>query len=114
MLARVFTTLWFLLLPLFSSPLMAQEVEYRGGILVDSRTVIWIVSELHLMFGAFVLGVPIFAVIVEIIGARTKDPRYDRMARDFTRLLSAAFATTAALGGLLTFTLFSLYPSFMA
>jgi cytochrome bd-type quinol oxidase subunit 1 len=93
---------------------MAQEVDYRGGILVDSRTIIWIVSELHLMFGAFVLGVPIFAVIVEIIGARTKDPRYDRMAKDFTRLLSAAFATTAALGGLLTFTLYSLYPSFMA
>lgn len=114
MLAKVFTTLWFLFLPLFSSPLMAQEVEYRGGILVDSRTIIWIVSELHLMFGAFVLGVPIFAVIVEIIGARTKDPRYDRMAKDFTRLLSAAFATTAALGGLLTFTLYSLYPSFMA
>ena len=114
MLARVFTTLWFLFLPIFSSPLMAQEVDYRGGILVDSRTIIWIVSELHLMFGAFVLGVPIFAVIVEIIGTRTKDPRYDRMAKDFTRLLSAAFATTAALGGLLTFTLYSLYPSFMA
>ncbi len=50
---------------------MAQEVDYRGGILVDSRTIIWIVSELHMMFGAFVLGVPIFAVIVESIGART-------------------------------------------
>lgn len=105
-----FLTLFVLSIP---SPLVAQEVEYRGGILVDPRTVIWVVAELHLMFGAFVLGVPIFAVIVEIIGTRTKDPRYDRMARDFTRLLSAAFATTAALGGLLAFTLFSLYPRFM-
>jgi hypothetical protein len=95
------------------APLWAQEVEYRAGFLVDPRTIIWIVAELHLMFGAFVLGVPIFAVIVEVIGWRTKDPRYDRMAHDFTRLLSAAFATTAALGGFLAFTLFSLYPRFM-
>ncbi|MFQ5848031.1 MAG: cytochrome ubiquinol oxidase subunit I, partial [Candidatus Methylomirabilales bacterium] len=111
--ARMVSFFTALSLLLVSSPLMAQEVEYRGGILADPRTVIWIVAELHLMFGAFVLGVPIFAVIVEIIGARTKDPRYDRMARDFTRLLSAAFATTAALGGLLAFTLFSIYPRFM-
>lgn len=101
---------------LLSSPLWAQEaVEYREGIWgLDPRTWVWIIAELHLMFGAFVLGVPIFAVIIEIIGARTGDPRYDRMAKDFTRLLSAAFATTAALGGLLSFTLFSLYPKFMA
>ncbi len=70
------------------------------------------------MFGAFVLGVPIFAVIVEIVGIRSTDPasaaRYDSLAYDFTKLLSAAFATTAALGGLLAFTLFSTYPAFMA
>jgi cytochrome bd-type quinol oxidase subunit 1 len=35
------------------------------------------------------------------------------MAHDFTRLLSAAFATTAALGGLMAFLLYSLYPRFM-
>lgn len=28
------------------------------------------------MFGAFVLDVPIFAVTIEIIGWKTKDPRY--------------------------------------
>ncbi|MBI4329937.1 MAG: cytochrome ubiquinol oxidase subunit I [Chloroflexi bacterium] len=100
------------------SPLLAlaQEggTDYRQAFGLDSRTVVWIIAELHLMFGAFVLGVPIFAVIMEIIGVRTGDPRYDRLARDFTRLLSAAFATTAALGGLMSFALFSLYPRFMA
>ena len=109
---------WFLggigLLLLLPASLLAQQaVDYRTLGWVDSRTIVWIISELHLMFGAFVLGVPIFAVIVEIIGVRTNDARYDRMARDFTRLLSAAFATTAALGGFLTFVLFSLYPGFM-
>ena len=65
------------------------------------------------MFGAFVLGVPMFAVTLEAIGAKTKDPRYDRLAYEFTKLLSGAFSTTAALGGLLAFSLFGLYPRFM-
>lgn len=81
---------------------------------LNPRNVVWFVAQLHLLFGAFVLGVPIFAVIVEFIGWRTADARYDRLAREFTKLLAAAFATTAALGGLLSFTLFGLYPAFSA
>jgi cytochrome bd-type quinol oxidase subunit 1 len=50
---------------------------------------------------------------VEIIGVKTNDPRYDRLAHEFTKLLSAAFSTTAILGALMTFTLFGLYPGFM-
>ena len=65
------------------------------------------------MFAAFVLGVPIFAVIVEIVGFKGGDIKYDKMAKEFTKLLSAAFATTASLGGLLGFCLFGLYPEFM-
>lgn len=88
--------------------------EYRSFFRVNGRLAIWIVAEVHLMFGAFVLGVPIFASIVEIIGWRTGDARYDRLAHEFTSLLSAAFSTTAAFGGLLVFSLFGLYPKFMA
>src|SRR3989304_1239910 len=54
--------------------------DYRTFFGGNSRNVVWIVAELHLMFGAFVLGVPIFASIVEIIGWRTRDARYDRLA----------------------------------
>ena len=79
---------------------------------LNPRRVVWFVAQLHLLFAAFVLGVPIFAVIVEFIGWRTGDERYDNLAREFTKLLAAAFATTAALGGLLAFTLFGLYPKF--
>ena len=46
----------------------AGPVQYRAFFGIDSRLIVWIVSELHLMFAAFVLGVPIFAVIVEIVG----------------------------------------------
>ncbi len=56
--------------------------DYGSSSAFDSRTVVWVVTELHLMFAAFVLGVPIFAMIVEIAGAATKDERYDRMARE--------------------------------
>jgi hypothetical protein len=88
--------------------------DYRSFFGGSSRLVVWIVAELHLMLGAFVLGVPIFASIVEIVGWRTGAARYDRLAREFTGLLSAAFSTTAAFGGLLVFVLIGLYPRFMA
>jgi hypothetical protein len=68
---------------------------------------------MHLFFAAFVLGVPLFAVIIEIVGWRNKDARFDRLAYEFTSLLSVAYATTAAFGGLLAFALFTLYPTFM-
>ena len=94
-----------------------DETAYRTFFGISPRLAVWVIAELHLMFGAFVLGVPIFAVIVEIVGMRSEDPqtaeRFDTLAYDFTKLLSAAFATTAALGGLLAFTLFSTYPAFM-
>ncbi|MFQ5714489.1 MAG: cytochrome ubiquinol oxidase subunit I [Candidatus Scalinduaceae bacterium] len=90
-----------------------EEVAYRTFFGVDSRLVVWMVAELHLMFAAFVLGVPIFAVLMEVIGVKTRDERYDKLAYEFTRLLSAAYATTAALGGLLAFCLYGLYPKFM-
>ena len=91
----------------------ADVVDYRTFFGFDPRTTVWIIAELHLMFGAFVLGVPMFAVTVEYVGVLTKEERYDRLAKDFTRLLSASFALTAALGGLLTFALFTLYPKVM-
>ena len=63
---------------------------------------------------AFVLGVPIFALLTEYIGYRTGEKRYDKLAHDFTKLLAASFSTTASFGGLLAFSLFALYPTFMS
>ena len=89
------------------------EDEYRNFFGIDGRLVVWIISQLHLMFAAFVLAVPLFVVIIEAIGARTNQIKFDNLAREFTKLLSTAFATTAALGGLLAFALYGLYPGFM-
>src|SRR5256886_8084488 len=38
---------------------------YRDFPVIGSRAAIWIAAEIHLMFAAFVLGVPIFAVVAE-------------------------------------------------
>ena len=87
--------------------------EYRQILGLDSRKVIWFIAQMHLFFAAFVLGVPLFTVIIEIVGWRNKDPKFDKLAYEFTSLLSVAYATTAAFGGLLAFALFILYPTFM-
>jgi cytochrome bd-type quinol oxidase subunit 1 len=89
-----------------------EEAEYREVPVVGSRVAIWVVAQLKLLFAAFVLAVPMFALIIEFIGYKTKDKRYDRLAYEFTSLLSPAFAMTAAFGGVLTFMLIILYPKF--
>ncbi len=79
---------------------------------IGSRAAIWIAAEVHLMFAAFVLGVPMFAVITEAVGIFTKDEKYDRLSKEFTRLLLVAYSATAIWGAVLTFFLTTLYPRF--
>ena len=88
------------------------EAEYRAFPVVGSRVAIWAVAQLHLLFAAFVLAVPIFAVLIEAIGYKTGDKRYDRLAYEFTKLLSVSFSLTATFGAFLTFMLIALYPKF--
>ena len=47
------------------------EDEYRNFFGIDGRLVVWIISQLHLLFAAFVLAVPLFVVIIEAIGAKS-------------------------------------------
>ncbi|HKQ18222.1 MAG TPA: cytochrome ubiquinol oxidase subunit I [Candidatus Eisenbacteria bacterium] len=88
------------------------EAEYRRFPVVGSRVAIWAVAQLHLLFAAFVLAVPIFAIIIEAIGYWTGDKRYDRLAHEFAKLLSVSFSLTATFGACLTFMLIILYPKF--
>ena len=64
------------------------------------------------MYAAFVLAVPMFALLIEYIGYKTGDKRYDKLAHEFTSLLSVSFSFTATLGAILTFMLMILYPRF--
>jgi len=93
---------------------MVKEPAYRAFPLIGSRLAVWAVAQLHLNFAAFILGVPVFAVIIEIIGWWTGDPKYDWLSHEFVKLVFAAFSTTALLGALLLFLFVGFYPKFWA
>ena len=90
----------------------AKEPAYRSFPWIGSRLAVWAVAQLHLNFAAFILGVPIFAVIIEIIGWRTRDAKYDWLSHELVKLTFAAFSTTALLGALLLFLFVGYYPKF--
>ena len=109
------TQLAVLALCLFAVPsLYAQELgtasvefPYTGN-----RTAVWVVAQLHLLFAAFILGAPIFVVIAEWLGYRRQDSRYDRLAREVTKITVILFSLTAVTGGLFIFVLLAAYPQF--
>ncbi len=87
--------------------------EYRELPGIGSRLAVWMVAQLHLNFAAFVLAVPMFALVIEFMGWRRKEQRFDRLAHEMARLLPPAFSITAILGALMVFLLYTLYPTFM-
>src|SRR4029434_7064004 len=107
-----------LLTVLSALPALAQDAArdpaYRAFPLIGSRLAVWAIAQVHLSFAAFILGVPIFAVIIEIIGWRTGEERYDWLAHELVKLTFAAFSTTALLGALLLFLFVGYYPKFWA
>src|SRR5439155_51314 len=74
------------------APPSGATVYARYGSL-DNRILVWFVTQQHTYFGGFVLALPIFCVIIELMGLLARDgaraARYDRMARDL-RLPDAA------------------------
>lgn len=88
--------------------LSAADYPSLGGI--NARVAVWVFAQLHLWFAAFVLAVPIFVFIIEAIGMRTRDRRYDDMAHEFIKVSITAYSLTAILGGLLLFSLILFYP----
>ncbi|HIF37714.1 MAG TPA: hypothetical protein EYQ69_00375 [Gemmatimonadetes bacterium] len=94
--------------------LLAQGSEamrqYGDFPLVGSRVAIWVAAQVHLLFAAFVLGVPMFAVVAEAVGIFGGDSKYDKLAKEFTRLLLVAYSATAIWGAILSFLLVTLYP----
>jgi cytochrome d ubiquinol oxidase subunit I len=81
---------------------------------VSSRSIIWLIAQMHLFFAAFVLAVPLFVLVIELIGHKTQDARYDDMAHEFMKISMTAYSITALFGGTLALALFLLYPQFMA
>jgi len=80
----------------------------------SSRAIVWVVAQMHLFFGALVLAVPLFVLVIELIGFKTRDDRYDDMAHEFMKVSLTAYAITALFGGTLALSLMLLYPQFMS
>ena len=49
------------------------ESDYNNYEFGPSRMILWVANQQHLYFGSFVLAVPIFCMIIEFIGIRTKE-----------------------------------------
>lgn len=82
--------------------------------LQNSRLVIWVLAQQHNYWGAFVFGVLVLAVLLEIgslmVHTCESIQPYDGYAYEMLRLVVLALSVTAALGGLLLFGLLALYP----
>ena len=105
------------LLALSAAGIAAQDAApraYGDFPVVGGRVAVWIAAQVHLMFAAFVLGVPMFAIVMEAIGIWGKEEKYDRLAKEFTRLLLIAYSATAMWGAVLVFFLTTIYPRFWA
>ncbi len=89
------------------------EKDYPTIMGFNGRIFVWIAAQLHLWFAAFVLAVPIFVFIIEAIGMKTRDKRYDNMAYEFIKVSLTAYSLTAIVGGLMTLGLFVFYPHVM-
>jgi len=81
---------------------------------ISSRAIVWVLAQMHLFFGALVLAIPLFVLVIELVGVSTGDERYDSMAHEFMKISLTGFSITAIFGGTLTLALFVLYPDFMA
>lgn len=88
------------------------EADYPQVKGINGRVFVWLAAQLHLWFAAFVLAVPIFVFIIEVVGMVTKDKKYDKMAYEFIKVSLTAYSVTAVFGGLLAFGLIIFYPDF--
>ena len=103
-----------LALHLFADVAWAQDIagrDYGDFPVIGGRAAVWIAAQVHLLFAAFVLGVPMFAVVAEAIGIFGGDSKYDKLAKEFTRLLLVAYSATAIWGAILSFLLITIFPN---
>lgn len=87
--------------------------DYPKAMGVNPRVFVWMAAQMHLWFAAFVLAVPIFVLLLEVIGVVKKDGRYDKVAFEFLRVSITAYSITAITGGILLLGLVVFYPDLM-
>src|SRR3712207_8433842 len=65
--------------------------------IIGKNVVIAVLVQTHILFAAFIIGAVIIAATSEYLGMITKQPRYERFARNVARFVVLLFASGAAL-----------------
>jgi cytochrome bd-type quinol oxidase subunit 1 len=104
-----------LFVALMAPSVLAQTIEIGHPAqypYIGNRVAVWVLAQLHILFAAFILGAPIFVVISEWLGMRSHDPKYDRLAKEVTKITAILYSMTALTGGFFLLALVTLYPDF--
>jgi len=101
-----------------SPPVHEIQSGYPNIPFVNNRVLVWVVTQQHTYFGGFVLALPLFTMLLELLGLTRRNPdsarRYDGLARDILRVALLALSMTAVLGTGMLGAFITLYPGFMS
>lgn len=82
--------------------------------IVGKNVVIAVLVQSHILFAAFIIGAVLIAATSEYMGLVTKQPRYERFARNLARFVVLLFASGAALAITFVLALVTLFPVFFS
>src|ERR687894_1001117 len=82
--------------------------------IIGKNVVIAVLVQTHILFAAFIIGAVLIAATSEYLGVVTKQPRYERFARNLARFVVLLFASGAALAITFVLALVTLFPVFFS
>ena len=80
--------------------------------IIGKNVVIASLVQTHILFATFIIGAVLVAATSEYLGLVTKQPRYERFARNLARFVVLLFASGAALAITFVLALVTLFPVF--
>ena len=81
---------------------------------IGKNTVIAVLVQTHILFATFIIGAVLIAATSEYLGVVTKQPQYERFARNLARFVVLLFASGAALAITFVLSLITLFPVFFS
>ena len=82
--------------------------------IIGKNVVIAVLVQSHILFATFIIGAVLIAATSEYLGMVTKQPRYERFARNLARFVVLLFASGAALAITFVLALVTLFPVFFS
>ena len=81
---------------------------------IGKNVVIAVLVQTHILFATFIIGAVLIAATSEYLGMVTKQPQYERFARNLARFVVLLFASGAALAITFVLALITLFPVFFS